>query len=205
MIERIENALQIVILVVCTGITVQRALKYRSRTWTLLFFAYGNWLLGDVYWLICLVCYDRTPQVSVVSDLSWYASFIFAYLLLSRLTPPAEKPVRRLLPWLGPVFTLGMAVFFMLRGEIISNLIYAAIMGLLLFASLRVLTDGEVYRKQRFLAAVVLALCLLIYCLWLSSCFWDADTLANPYYWFDFLVTVCFPFFIPATRKAVEP
>ena len=55
MIESIENALQIVILVVCTGITVQRALKYRSRTWALLFFAYGNWLLGDVYWIICLI------------------------------------------------------------------------------------------------------------------------------------------------------
>ena len=205
MIESIENALQIVTLLVCAAVAVQRATKYRSRTWTLLFFYYGNWLLGDSYWIICLICYDKTPQVSVVSDLSWYASCIFLYLLLSRLAPPERKVARRVLPWTGPLFAAGMAVFFMLRGEIISNLIYAACMGLLMFVSIRVLTDGEAHRKQRFLAVVILVFCLLIYLMWLSSCFWDTDTLANPYYWFDFLVSACFPLFIPATKKAVEP
>ena len=204
MIESIENALQIVILLTCAVVAVQRAFKYRSRTWTLLFFFYGSWLLGDSYWLICLICYDKTPQISVVSDLSWYAGSIFLYLLLSRLAPYGKKPGRRILPWAGFVFSFSMAVFFMLRGEIISNLIYASCMGLLLFVSLRVLTDGEVHRKQRFLAAVVLSTCLVIYCMWISSCFWVSDTLANPYYGFDFLLSTCFLFFIPATKKAVE-
>ena len=80
MIERIENALQIGTLVVCAAIALYRIVKRRGEAWTLLSFFYGSWLLGDVYWLACLVFYDGTPQISAVSDLSWYASYIFLYL-----------------------------------------------------------------------------------------------------------------------------
>ena len=82
MIERIENALQIGVLVVCAAIAVYRTVKHRGEAWMLLSFFYGSWLLGDIYWLACLVFYDGTPQISAVSDLSWYAAYIFLYLLL---------------------------------------------------------------------------------------------------------------------------
>ena len=205
MIESIDNSLQIVVLLICAGIAVQRSIKYRSRSWTLLFFFFGSWVLGSIYWLMCLLFYDKTPQISAVSDLSWYASLLFLYLLLSRLAPYEGLKRKRFLPWAGPVFAAAMAMFFMLRGEILSNLVYAVFMGLLMFSSVRILSDGAVHRKQHFLAIVVLVLCLLEYALLVSSCFWTSDTLANPYYWFDFLITACFPLIILATKKAVEP
>ena len=190
MIERIENALQIGVLVVCAAIAVYRTVKHRGEAWMLLSFFYGSWLLGDIYWLACLVFYDGTPQISAVSDLSWYASYIF-------LAPP-EKPFgAKVLPWLGPVFTAGMGVFFMLRGEIAANLVYAGLMGFLLYAVIRRLME----RRSVYLSVLILVFCLLEYALWTASCFWNDEIVLHPYYWFDFLLTVSFPFFLPATER----
>ena len=79
---------------------------------------YGSWALGDIYWLVCLVFYNRTPHVSVVSDLSWYAAFAFLYMLLRHAAPPEKAKEKRFLPWIVPAFALGMAVFFMQWGNI---------------------------------------------------------------------------------------
>ena len=199
MIEQIDNGLQIAVLIVCVTAAIFKAAGYRNRSWTLLAFFYGSYVLGDIYWTVCLLFYDKTPQISVISDLSWYASYIFLYMLLRRVSPPEELAGRRILPWLGPVFALGMALFFMQRGEIMSNLIYAGLMGLLLYATIRRLTE----RRDRTLPALILVFCLLEYALWTASCFWNDELLLHPYYWFDFLLTISMPFFLPAVRKAV--
>ena len=201
MIESIENALQIAVLIVCVSASLYRAAAKRSRTWTLLSFFYGSWVLGDIYWLVCLLFYDQTPRISVVSDLSWYASYIFLYMLLRHAAPPEGAREKRFLPWLGPLVTMGMAVFFMQWGEIVSNLIYASLMGLLLFSVLRRFLDRQKYAAQQPLCITILVFCLLEYALWTSSCFFSGDGLANPYYWFDFLLTVSFVFFLPALGK----
>ena len=203
MADYLDNTLQIIVLALCVASTVYRALKYRSRSWTMLSFFYACWALGDVYWLVCLLIYGVSPQISVVADLSWYASYIFLYLLLRYMFPPEDIANRSVIPWLGPVFALGMAVFYMRWGEIISNLIYAGLMGLLLYSAARRLTEPRKSFSGRFLPAVVLTFCLLEYGLWTSSCFMSGDTLLHPYYLFDFLLTVSFPFFVPALRKAV--
>ena len=205
MIESLENTLQIAVLLLCAAISLLRAAKRRSRTWTLLFFFYGSFVLGDIYWLACLLFFDRTPQISVVSDLSWYASYLFLYLLLRQADPPERLNRAGFLPWLGPVFTAGMAVFFTQYGQPLNNLIYAALMGLLLFAALRRLTDRGEAGSPKALLFLILLFCLLEYALWTVSCFFLGETLANPYYWFDFLLTISCPFFLPAVRKAVTP
>ena len=203
MIESCENALQIIVLLICAGVSLYRAAAHNSQTWILAFLFFGSWVLGDIYWLICLLFYGLTPQISIVSDLSWYASYIFLYLLLYHSAAPDEDSIKHRLPWLGPVFAAGMAVFFMLRGEILSNLIYASLLGLLLFAALNRQIDRKRYQNQQLLSGMILLFCLLEYGLWTASCFWKTDTLSNPYYWFDFLLTVSFVFFLPAIKKAV--
>ncbi len=203
MIESLENALQIIVLLFCAGIALYRAITRHSQIWVLAFMFFGSWVLGDIYWLVCLLFYDQTPQISIVSDISWYASYIFLYLLLYYSAAPDDSGRKQLLPWLGPVFAAGMAVFFMFRGEILSNLIYASLMGLLLFAVINRLTDRKRYQNQQLLSGMILLFCLLEYGLWTASCFWTSDTLSNPYYWFDFLLTVSFVFFLPAIKKAV--
>jgi len=203
MIESIENALQIIVLLICSGIALYRAIANHSQTWVLAFLFFGSWLLGDIYWLVCLLFYGQTPQISIVSDLSWYGSYIFLYLLLYHSSAPDKDSRKHRLPWLGPVFAAGMAVFFITQGELLSNLIYASLMGLLLFAALSRKIDRKRYQNQQLLSGMILLFCLLEYGLWTASCFWKTDTLSNPYYWFDFLLTVSFVFFLPAIKKAV--
>ena len=203
MIESVENALQIIVLLICSGIALYRAIANHSQTWVLAFLFFGSWLLGDIYWLVCLLFYGQTPQISIVSDLSWYGSYIFLYLLLYHSSAPDKDSRKHRLPWLGPVFAAGMAVFFITQGELLSNLIYASLMGLLLFAALSRKIDRKRYQNQQLLSGMILLFCLLEYGLWTASCFWKTDTLSNPYYWFDFLLTVSFVFFLPAIKKAV--
>ena len=196
MLDQLENTIQVVVLLVCVIAAVWQAISRRSRVWTLLALFYGSWLLGDLYWLVCYLYYDTMPQISIVSDLSWYASMIFLYMLLREAAPPEKT--RRRLPWIGPVFAAAMAVFFMQWGEYFNNTVYAVLMGILLYASIHRLQEG----RQRFLSALVLAYCLLEYGLWISSCFWQEPVLSEPYYWFDFALTASFFLFLPAARKA---
>ena len=56
-------------------------------------------------------------------------------------------------------------------------------------------------RLRRFYGTV-LAFIALEYALWTASCFWVSDTLTNPYFWFDFLLTLVLLLFLPAVRKA---
>ena len=203
MIDTIENIIQIVVLSVCVAVAIAKAVKYRSRSWTILSFFYGSWLLGDIYWLVCLVIYGSTPEISVISDLSWYAAHIFLYFLLRHTLPPENVDGVHPLTWLGPIFALGMAIFFMFWGEIISNLVYGALMGLLMFSSIRRIMDKNTPRRSLFLPVWILVYSLLLYALWVSSCYWDDTIVFQAYFVFDFLITVSFPFFLLATRKAV--
>ena len=219
MLNGIDNTLQIIVLLACVAVALVRALRRKSRTWTLLSLFLGSMVLGNLYWTFCLLFFKTAPQVSAVSDLSWYAAYIFLYMLLRHAAPPGPAREHRMLPWLCFLFTLGMGIWFctfyiqwneeqvysfILWDKAVSNLAYALLMGLLLFSAIRRLMNRKKYLTQRPLCIVILAFCLLEYALWTASCLWEGESLANPYYWFDFLMTLCFILFLPATRKAVK-
>ncbi len=216
MIERFENAVQMAVLLLCALIAASRAIRQKNKEWTLLALFFCSYFLGDLYWLLCLVFYGQTPRISVVSDMNWYASYLFLYLLLRQAAPPDSAREKRLLPWLGFVFSMAMAVFYfgfsidwsarhgenqLLIGTALNNLICGMLMGLLLFSCIRRLMDGR--RYPRFLCAAIMFFCLVEYGLWTSSCFWWSQTLDNPYYWFDLTVTAGALLLVPATEKAV--
>ena len=218
MIERFDNAIQIVVLLICCLISAYRAFRQNSKAWTLLAIFFGGMMLGDLYWVLCLVFYGSTPGISLVSDLNWFSSYLILYLLLRQVAPPVSAREKRVLPWLSFLFTLGMAGFFysfyidwterlgmnfVLWDKALNNLAYGMLMGLLMFSAIRRLMDKRIYPKQKSLCITVLVFCLLEYALWTSSCFWFPDTLAYPYYWFDFLLTICELCLLPATKKAV--
>ena len=153
--------------------------------------------------VLCLLTVGQSPQLSVVSDLSWYASYIFLYLLIRQAAPPQKEEKRSLLPFLGPAFALAMAAFFMQWGEILSNLIYGALMGFVMFTALRRLVHPKEYGHIRLLCLLSVGLCFLEYAMWTVSGYYKGDDLSNPYYLFDLMITVSFPFFIRGTEKAV--
>lgn len=202
LIEIVENALQIAVLLICSFLALYWAIKDQSKTWTLAFFFFFSFGLGDIYWLVCLIFYGVSPQISVVSGLSWYGAYIFLYMLLRRIAPPERPGEKRLLPWIGPVFSAIMAVYFMQWGDILNNLITALLMGLLLFSVISRLTSRTKIKRQRFLFISILVFCSVEYLLWISSCFWEY-TPTSPYYWCDILLTLTFPLFLPAIKRAV--
>ena len=203
MIYIIENIIQILVLLLCMIAALVHAGKYRSRTWTLLALFCGSWVMDDLFWLLCQAFTGDGPALGAAGDLNWYAGYIFLYLMIVRISPAESSREKRVLPWIGPVFALGMAVFYISQwGNVISNLNYAGLMGLVMFSAIRRLMDRSL-RKHLFFLILVMVFCFLEYGLWTASCFFFEYSLKNPYYWFDILLTLSFALFIPAVKKAV--
>ena len=110
--------------------------------------------------------------------------------------------------WAIPAFTACMCIFFMQWGDYINNIATAVLMtGLLLYSF-----DGIIEQNNgngndgrfRMLYIATLVFCFSEYIMWLFSCFWMGDTLANPYFWFDILLSGTFILFPVALRKGVQ-
>ena len=206
MIEVVENTVQLALLLALTARSGMLAARERRRGGALLALFYGCYALGDLYYLLFLLFYGHTPQLSFAPDLSWYAGYAHLFLLLQEVCTPDERRYRHPALWLAPVFVVGMCAFYLQWGDVISNLISAVLMILLLTHAVR----GLLYLRgrpeegnRRALYCVTLMLCALEYGAWTASCFWAGDTWANPYFWFDALLTASFALFLPAYRRAV--
>ena len=204
MIETIENAVQLgvalILAIASAGLTYRR----KSKAYGTLALFYAAIALGDLYWLLYLGFYRVTPQYSYISEVAWYAAWLFLLLLLRQVQ--GERPIsRHPLLWLIPVFTGGMCVFYMRWGDYVGNLISAVFMTLLLWRALPgCFAKERGSSAKRWFSIAVVAFCLVEYIMWTLSCFFDGDTLANPYLWFDALYTVCIALIFPALGKAVR-
>ena len=79
------------------------------------------------------------------------------------------------------------------------HFLYCSIRGLI-FARKQV---GEAHNMQYFHIGI-LSYVAAEYALWTTGCFWRSDSIGNPYFWMDILLTVSLFGLFPATRKAVE-
>lgn len=201
MIEMIDYGLQFVVLLVCGIYAAVRADRTRSRGWLILSFFLLCQSLGDLYWLLCVAFEGSTPQITFISEISWYASYMFLCLLLRDLEPPGA-PARKWQAWCAPAISAAACLFFFQWGDYASNVITAALMGRLGYLALRGLLEGKGGKKQCLYQACLLFF-LTEYALWVSSCFWLGDTLANPYFWFDGLLTLTAVLIVQAYKKAV--
>ena len=206
MIESIENAVQLALLLVCTAVSGATAVRGRERSGAILTPFYGSYALGDLYWLLYLLFYGHTPKLFYVSDLSWYAAYLFLYLLLQLVSDPEERGTRCPALLVLPLFTVAMCVFYMRWGDYAGNVITAVLMSLLMMHAAR----GLYYLRRhpegsarRWLYVATLIFCAIEYAAWTSSCFWAGDTWANPYLWFACLLTLSALLFLPAYRKGV--
>ena len=207
MTEIIENSAQLGLLTVWTVLAGAYAIRSAHRDGALLPLFYGSYVLGDIYWLLYLIFYGETPYIFYVSYISWYAGYLFLYLLLLRVSTSEERKENHPVLWLLPLFTAAMGIYYMQWGDYAGNLISAVLMTLLLWHAVRGLIhirSNPEAAPRRFLYITVLVFCALEYAAWTASCFFSGDTLANPYFWFDFMMTPCAMLILPAYRKAVE-
>ena len=207
MAETIVNIIQLVLVGIYTGLTLRRTIQSGKREWVFLLLFYCTFFLGVFYWLLYVVFYGASPQFSYTSDLSWDAGYLFLIMLLSE-RDGWFKGYRCRIAWIGPVFAGIMCLFYMQWGDYIGNILTLVLMGLLLWHSLRGLAFfwGKKGKKtcDRCVYIVTIVYCLIEYTLWTLSCFWMGDTMANPYFWVDLLLSVWLFFFYPALNKAVD-
>ena len=149
---------------------------------------------------------QETPQVFYVSDLAWLASFVFLLALTLTLPTAEERRFRTRLCRLVPVVCLPQFILYVTYGDVLSNVFMCGMTMLLAWCAVH----GLVWAKRsggarlRRFYGTVLAFAALEYALWTSSCFWVSDTLTNPYFWFDFLLSLVLLLLLPALRKAVD-
>lgn len=197
MVEIIDNSVQFAATLVCCIISAAMYLRRRSAGPFLLMCFYGCFSLGLLYWTLYLVLYESTPMIFYVSEIAWISSYIFLYLLQYTLADAAERSRRCRVMWLAPLSGAVMFAFFCVTDDDIpSALLCCAAMSALAWSAIR----GLVFGKRRRFHIAVLGFVCAEYALWVSSLNWLGDTLANPYFWIDFLLTGVLVSLLPAVR-----
>ena len=206
MVEFIDNLTQL--LAALAGFLLSGAsyLKSRRQPYFLLCCFYGCFGFGMLYWLLYTLLVTDAPPMFYVSDIGWISCFLFLLLLQYSFSDKEERSLQSRLPWLALVIIIPLTAYFISIGDALYNLIVSALMAAMLWTAVR----GLVWQKKqpnqsrRFFHFAVIGFLVLENCLWLSSYPWVGDTLANPYFWFDFAVTASLLMLFPAVRKAVQ-
>ena len=206
MVEFIDNLTQL--LAALAGFLLSGAsyLKSRRQPYFLLCCFYGCFGFGMLYWLLYTLLVTDAPPMFYVSDIGWISCFLFLLLLQYSFSDKEERSLQSRLPWLALVLIIPLTAYFISIGDALYNLIVGALMAAMLWTAVR----GLVWQKKqpnqsrRFFHFAVIGFLVLENCLWLSSYPWVGDTLANPYFWFDFAVTASLLMLFPAVRKAVQ-
>ena len=213
MAENFGNMVQIAVLCGCTFFSLFHMVGSEHKEWTKLFYFFGSFLMGDVYWQVCILFEKESSPVSYVANLCWYTSFTMLLLVEMMIIRSARNeeavlsPAARFVPLIGPVFTVGMAVFYMQLGDYVNNVIYAVLMGALLFVAIRSFfleLDGNKKNSIRLFCGMVILYVLFEYGAWTASCFYESELMDKVYVAFDYLMTFSFPVFIPLTSKVLK-
>ena len=206
MIEIIENIFQLIVTGCCGVYGVYKSISSNRREWLLAGLFSFAFFSGDLYWSLYILFYGDSPQLSYVSEFSWYASYLFLIMLLQVSMTPEQKRMNYRVLLIVPVFVIGMCIYFMTMGDYVSNIITALLMGILMYHSLQ----GIIYHKndeegRRCIFISAFLFCIVEYVLWILSILWiGGDTVLNPYYWCDMVLTISILMVLIALRKAVK-
>ena len=133
------------------------------------------------------------------------ASYLFLLMLVVSAAGPEERAFHHKAAWISPVLSTALTVFYCQWGDWAENVIWCALLGVSGWFSIRgciwAVRQKDIPRRNFHLA--VLFLIATEYCLWTSSCFWVGDTLANPYFWFDFTLSGAAGLLLAAAERSV--
>ena len=214
----------------CTG-AAALLVKSRRQPYFLLACFFGTYGLGTLYWTLHVLLLDVTPRIFYVSELGWIASYVFLLTMEMTLPSAEELRFRTKLSWLAPAIGVPQFILYITYGDVFFNVLmcsgtmaaaWLSIRGLVFSRRSSVLQAGGEARGKddadfasgttapvvqpadlRPFHITVLCFTGLEYALWTSSCFWVSDTLSNPYFWFDSMLSAAIFMMLPATRKAV--
>ncbi len=207
MIELATNLIQSVATLTAFMVTVAIYNKTRRQAIFLLACFLGCFMLGAFHWTLHIILFNSTPQIFYVSELAWIAAYLFLLTLEYVMATKEEKQFRHPALLLVPIFCIPQLILYLSFGEILGNLLMVGLTMAVAYFALRGFIfarkqSGETQNMQYFHGAV-LVIIFLEFALWTSSCFWIGDTLSNPYFWFDLMLSVALLVLVPATKKAV--
>ena len=138
--------------------------------------------MGLAYWVLYLILLGTSPLVFCVSELSWTASYIFLALRLYA-DVPKEKHKNKAIFWILPLFSLGIGIFFCLRGSYFENILMGTAMGILGFYAVKGIYFAKIQKQtgKLWIYAAEYLLCG-------SSYFITENTFINPYYLVDIFI-----------------
>ncbi len=203
MIEVMDYILQFAVMTCCFVYAAINFARGGNRGWLMLTFFYACYAMGDLYWLLYVAFEGTTPMVFWVSDLSWYSGFLFLCLLLRDLLE-RRKPEKTRWAYLAPAFSVAACLFFLQWGDYPGNLATAVLMGTMGYLTLRGLFNERERGPFRRMLLCFAFFFLNEYAMWFASCFWGGDTLLNPYFWFDGLLSVIAVWMALSYGKVVE-
>ena len=211
MIEAVCDAVQLIVLAACLGLSLWRAFQTRSTAWLMLACFFACMFLGNVNWVGYQVVFGETPRPSFIEDLSWTAGYLFLMLIEKQCdevrAPSPPVPVA----WIPVAACAACCVYFIFIGgkpllNIADNGLLAAV-GFFAVRGLAALPLCHPERsakhevegsprsglaRNRFFHGVMLAYVIVEELLWLSSCFlWPGEIVgADPYIVFDYVLTL---------------
>lgn len=207
MIELLDNFSQFLVALLAAVGAGLIFYKNRLQAYLLLTCFFGTFSLGTLYWTLHYLLFDYTPQVFYVSELAWIASHMFLLTLEHALSTPDERKFRHPAVWLVPIFCIPQLILYLTHGDILFNLLTCGLSMAIAWYSTRGLIyagrQGGKLRTMQVFHIAVLCIIFLEFSLWTASCFWVSDTLTNPYFWIDFMLTASIFALLPATKKAV--
>lgn len=193
MVEFIDNISQFAVTLIAGCLSAIFYCRSRKQPYFLLACFYGCFALAGLYWTLYYLLFFETPQIFYVSETGWISGYVFLYLLQFTLSDKEERAFRCRAMWLSPMVGILLAAYYVVYGDVLATIIMNAMMILLSWHSIRGLVylggQGGEGQKLRHFHLVVTGFVVAEYCLWTSSCFWVSDTLTNPYFWFDFMLT----------------
>ncbi len=208
MVELLDNLTQSAVTLI--AFIAAGTIYYRTRrqSFYLLACFLGCFMLGTFHWTLYILLFDSSPQVFYVSELAWNASFLFLLTLAFVLATEEEKRFRHPAMLLVPLFCIPQLILYLIHGDILGNLL---MVGLIMVVALFAMRGFVFARRQsgqarnlQYFHGAVLVVIFLEFALWTSSCFWISDTMSNPYFWFDFLLSASLLALVPAMKKAVS-
>lgn len=208
MIEFLDNLLQLLVTLICWCISGVFYYHSRKQAYFLLTSFFGCFTFAGLYWTLYFLLFYETPQVFYVSEIGWISGCIFLYLLQYTISDEKERDFKSHAVWISVIIGIPLYVFYSYDGDILFNAITNFMMILISWWSIR----GLLYmryqekRNQNCYYFHILTLCFVFleYCLWIASVFWIGDTLSNPYFMIDFLLTIWRIFLLIVVRKVVE-
>ena len=195
MIEAVCDAVQLVVLAVCLGLSIWRAVATRGTAWLMLACFFGCMLLGNVNWLGYQVVFGETPTVAFIEDLSWTAGFLFL-ALVGKLCDDARAPSPPVhAAWIPVVACVACCVFYIVsNGEPLLNVAENGLLAAVGFFAVRGLAaeGGEGLAHNRLFHGAMLAYVIVEEALWLSSCFLQPGLIVaiDPYIVCDYALTL---------------